>query len=152
MADNENGTFFWGTVHDTSPLAIRRDGSDEPIGATPDALVMKDQLHKDDRVRCQLHKGRVIIYGVAGSQHPRYASGSTEIKPKDKDKATSKTISFPPGRFKEIPYVIATVNSSTPEKCHVGTKGESKNSANVYLTRTNTTKTKVKWIAMEKEN
>lgn len=53
--------WWWGTVDSLAPLRVRRDGEDDPLPITPDA--MTDGLQVDDRVRCHRSGSALVIQG-----------------------------------------------------------------------------------------
>lgn len=57
----EQDGWWWGTVTSVSPLRVRRDGEDDPLPITPDA--MTDGLQVDDRVRCHRSGSALVIQG-----------------------------------------------------------------------------------------
>lgn len=54
------------TVTGVSPLRVRLDGDESVHPSTPDALVSNLILNVDDRVRCEITQGRLIVHGRAG--------------------------------------------------------------------------------------
>jgi len=62
MADS---TWVDATVTGTAPLRVRLDGDASALPFAPDSLVKTSFLAVDDRVRCELAQGRVVIHGRA---------------------------------------------------------------------------------------
>lgn len=54
-------TFRWATVTQASPLRVRLDRDTAALPLTPETLVAG--LAVNDRVRCEIAGGRVIIHG-----------------------------------------------------------------------------------------
>lgn len=80
------------------------------------------------------------------TQH--FQSGALEITPTGANQVTSVTVKFDRA-FSKTPIVVASVASSVPNLCTIGTGSASSTQFTIYFTRTNTTTTPVRWFATD---
>lgn len=144
--------WWWAYVTETDPLRIRREMEDTPLGATPSTLIAG--LRVSDKVRVVNHHGQALIVGVAGGGIPTapIAAGEIYITPSNADTPTEITITFPTGRFTDVPTSAwVTPRTGVPGKTVTGVAYSdlTETSMNVWLTRTNTTRTLVGWGAIQ---
>ena len=75
-------------------------------------------------------------------------TGNTVITPSAADTPTAKKIEFPSGYFSATPTIILTVCSSVPERCSVGYQTDGTAGMDIYLTRTNTSETRISYLCI----
>lgn len=80
------------------------------------------------------------------TQH--YQAGTTNITPTAANTVTSVTIKFNK-EFSKTPIVVASVATTVPNTCTVGTSNASTTQFTIYFTRTNTTATAIRWFATD---
>lgn len=105
--------------------------------------------------------GREVEYTTDGSTwrvfqagvRPNIASGTVVITPSAANTPTSGTISFPVGLFASAPNVVVGQAGATPGTavtgCSVDNATITTSGATVYVTRVNTTPTRLFWIATD---
>lgn len=88
-------------------------------------------------------------YAVGGpTATTKIYAGKVTITPSAADTATAVTVKFPTGFFSSTPFVIVTPQTTVPERCSCGIYGASKDSVDIYLTRTNTSATAIHYICV----
>lgn len=78
---------------------------------------------------------------------PDIQGGTVSVTPSAANTATSTKVTFPHA-FAGTPTVVACPSSSAPQNISVSTEGADKNGVTIYVTRSTTTATTVRWIAV----
>lgn len=93
--------------------------------------------------------GDNYVDGAAAGPPTVTVGGGVVITPSAANTPTKVTVSFPANMFTTPPVVVATANTTLPgnEVTGVGVGSVTAAGADIWLTRTNTTSTKVSWIA-----
>lgn len=141
----------WATVTAAfpDPVQIQIDTEDQPLAAPPE---MGCQVELGDRVVVAITNGQAIALTVAqpdqSQQTPTIQTGAVIITPTAANTPTVATVTFDTA-FADVPYVVCTAWTTAPGTvvtgCSVG--GATTTTADLYLTRTDTTATRVNWIA-----
>lgn len=140
----------WGTVTGVSPLRVMLDGDAAALPFAPACPVRN--LTVGQRVVCVEQHRRVIVIQANGNSSPfAMAAGEVVVTPTAANTPTPVTVTLPVGRFTLPPTITATAVSIVPGTVvtGVGIGDRLATSFVLWLTRTNTTQTRMAWQAVQ---
>lgn len=130
---------------ETEPGDFHLGGANVYLRANAKRVFSATETETISAVPLSLPQGYAI--GAQGTGVKIYA-GHLAITPTEANTPTSAYVEFPSGYFSGTPEIFLTVNSSVPERCSVGCTTDGKAGMNVYLTRNNTSQTRIYYLCI----
>lgn len=176
MYTDDNGIVRFESLDNIAPLQVGLNAAMESVSDALDSNIRiwpvanaseRDALgverpqrplyvHRLDTGNLERNTGNqweIVVQGPIGWDYlpARIASGRVDITPSAANTPTSRTVTFPAGRFTATPDVLVAPITSVPGSTVLGAghTGASASSCTVWLTRTNTTSTSVAWVAVQ---